>query len=69
MQQINIKLLSSVDADRWHNGADVMVDYSTADPLLRWDSYQDICDGEGTTNRYRCAAKANTLITRLITQH
>uniref|UniRef100_A0A8C5CRU1 Tensin 3 n=1 Tax=Gadus morhua TaxID=8049 RepID=A0A8C5CRU1_GADMO len=34
------------DADRWHNGADVMVDYNTADPILRWDSYQDICDGE-----------------------
>lgn len=35
-------------ADRWQNGADVIVDYNTADPLIRWDSYQNICDGEGT---------------------
>lgn len=35
-------------ADRWQNGADVVVDYNTADPLIRWDSYQNICDGEGT---------------------
>ncbi|XP_051254594.1 tensin-3 isoform X3 [Dicentrarchus labrax] len=34
-------------ADRWQNGADVIVDYNTADPLIRWDSYQNICDGEG----------------------
>uniref|UniRef100_A0A8C5GP95 Tensin 3 n=1 Tax=Gouania willdenowi TaxID=441366 RepID=A0A8C5GP95_GOUWI len=34
-------------ADRWKNGADVVVDYNTADPLFRWDSYQNICDGEG----------------------
>nr|XP_043889051.1 tensin-3-like isoform X2 [Solea senegalensis] len=34
-------------ADRWQNGADVTVDYNTADPLTRWDSYQNICDGEG----------------------
>uniref|UniRef100_A0A672FA70 Tensin 3 n=1 Tax=Salarias fasciatus TaxID=181472 RepID=A0A672FA70_SALFA len=27
--------------------ADVIVDYNTADPLTRWDSYQNICDGEG----------------------
>uniref|UniRef100_A0A672FWQ4 Tensin 3 n=1 Tax=Salarias fasciatus TaxID=181472 RepID=A0A672FWQ4_SALFA len=26
--------------------ADVIVDYNTADPLTRWDSYQNICDGE-----------------------
>uniref|UniRef100_A0A7N8XG59 Tensin 3 n=1 Tax=Mastacembelus armatus TaxID=205130 RepID=A0A7N8XG59_9TELE len=32
----------------WQNGADVTVDYNTADPLTRWDSYQNICDGEGT---------------------
>ncbi|KAM7379393.1 hypothetical protein PAMP_004949 [Pampus punctatissimus] len=32
--------------DRWQNGADVIVDYNTADPLTRWDSYQNICDGE-----------------------
>uniref|UniRef100_A0A673CQR6 Tensin 3 n=1 Tax=Sphaeramia orbicularis TaxID=375764 RepID=A0A673CQR6_9TELE len=36
-------------ADRWQNGADVIVDYNTADPLTRWDSYQNICDGEGLT--------------------
>lgn len=34
-------------ADRWQNGTDVIVDYNTADPLIRWDSYQNICDGEG----------------------
>ncbi|XP_056912492.1 tensin-3-like isoform X5 [Takifugu flavidus] len=33
-------------ADRWQNGADVIVDYNTADPLIRWDSYQNICDAE-----------------------
>ncbi|XP_026229666.1 tensin-3 isoform X2 [Anabas testudineus] len=33
-------------ADRWQNGADVIVDYNTTDPLTRWDSYQNICDGE-----------------------
>ncbi|XP_042284641.1 tensin-3-like [Thunnus maccoyii] len=32
--------------DRWQNGADVIVDYNTADSLTRWDSYQNICDGE-----------------------
>uniref|UniRef100_A0A7N5ZY37 Tensin 3 n=1 Tax=Anabas testudineus TaxID=64144 RepID=A0A7N5ZY37_ANATE len=36
-------------ADRWQNGADVIVDYNTTDPLTRWDSYQNICDGEGLT--------------------
>lgn len=35
-------------ADRWQNGSDVIVDYNTSDPLIRWDSYQNICDGEGT---------------------
>uniref|UniRef100_A0A8C2WFG8 Tensin 3 n=1 Tax=Cyclopterus lumpus TaxID=8103 RepID=A0A8C2WFG8_CYCLU len=35
----------------WQNGADVIVDYNTADPLIRWDSYQNICDGEGTLTR------------------
>uniref|UniRef100_A0A8C6WZ68 Tensin 3 n=1 Tax=Neogobius melanostomus TaxID=47308 RepID=A0A8C6WZ68_9GOBI len=38
-------------ADRWQNGADVIVDYNTADPLTRWDSYQNICDGEGTVDK------------------
>ncbi|KAM9844700.1 tensin-3 [Aulostomus maculatus] len=33
-------------ADRWQNGVDVIVDYNTADPLTRWDSYQNISDGE-----------------------
>nr|XP_014267800.2 tensin-3 isoform X2 [Maylandia zebra] len=33
-------------ADKWKNGGDVIVDYNTADPLTRWDSYQNICDGE-----------------------
>ncbi|XP_072220763.1 tensin-3-like isoform X4 [Leuresthes tenuis] len=33
-------------ADRWQNGPDVSVDYNTADSLTRWDSYQNICDGE-----------------------
>ncbi|XP_055007685.1 tensin-3 [Boleophthalmus pectinirostris] len=33
-------------ADRWQNGADVIVDYNTTDPLTRWDSYQNICDLE-----------------------
>uniref|UniRef100_H3BZQ3 Tensin 3 n=1 Tax=Tetraodon nigroviridis TaxID=99883 RepID=H3BZQ3_TETNG len=29
-------------ADRWQNGPDVIVDYNTADPLIRWDSYQNM---------------------------
>ncbi|CAL9688638.1 unnamed protein product [Knipowitschia caucasica] len=33
-------------ADRWNNGADVIVDYNTTDPLTRWDSYQNMCDTE-----------------------
>ncbi|KAK3546363.1 hypothetical protein QTP70_025771 [Hemibagrus guttatus] len=33
-------------ADLWQNGADVSVDYSSTDSLTRWDSYQDICNGE-----------------------
>ncbi|KAL0966171.1 hypothetical protein UPYG_G00291870 [Umbra pygmaea] len=33
-------------AERWQNGADVSVDYNTADPLTRWDSYQNLNDGE-----------------------
>jgi len=41
-------MFSGPGADRWLNGADVIVDYNTADPLIRWDSYQNICDGEGT---------------------
>lgn len=45
-------------ADRWQNGADVIVDYNTADPLIRWDSYQNICDGEGRP--------APTLVTPLL---
>uniref|UniRef100_A0A665VSL9 Tensin 3 n=1 Tax=Echeneis naucrates TaxID=173247 RepID=A0A665VSL9_ECHNA len=40
---------ASKGADRWQNGADVIVDYNTADPLTRWDSYQNICDIEGLT--------------------
>uniref|UniRef100_A0AAR2JWF4 Tensin 3 n=1 Tax=Pygocentrus nattereri TaxID=42514 RepID=A0AAR2JWF4_PYGNA len=28
------------------NGADVSVDYSATESLTRWDSYQDICNGE-----------------------
>lgn len=43
-----IMLFLAPGADRWQNGADVIVDYNTADPLTRWDSYQNICDGEGT---------------------
>uniref|UniRef100_A0A8C8JUV1 Tensin 3 n=1 Tax=Oncorhynchus tshawytscha TaxID=74940 RepID=A0A8C8JUV1_ONCTS len=33
-------------AERWQNGADISVDYNTADPLTRWDSYQNIIDAE-----------------------
>ncbi|XP_063075630.1 tensin-3-like isoform X2 [Engraulis encrasicolus] len=33
-------------AERWQNGPDVTVDYSLTDPLTRWDSYQNICNGE-----------------------
>uniref|UniRef100_A0A8C9XIW4 Tensin 3 n=1 Tax=Sander lucioperca TaxID=283035 RepID=A0A8C9XIW4_SANLU len=46
-ERIPGRFLTLLDADRWQNGADVIVDYNTADPLIRWDSYQNICDGEG----------------------
>ncbi|XP_046707145.1 tensin-3-like isoform X2 [Silurus meridionalis] len=36
----------SQGADLWQNGADVSVDYSSTDSLTRWDSYQDVCNGE-----------------------
>ncbi|GAA6073258.1 tensin-3 isoform X1 [Tachysurus ichikawai] len=36
----------SQGADIWQNGADVSVDYSSTDSLNRWDSYQDVCNGE-----------------------
>uniref|UniRef100_A0AAY4E1R8 Tensin 3 n=1 Tax=Denticeps clupeoides TaxID=299321 RepID=A0AAY4E1R8_9TELE len=32
--------------ERWHNGPNVTVDYSMTEQLTRWDSYQNICDGE-----------------------
>uniref|UniRef100_A0A8C9XJ74 Tensin 3 n=1 Tax=Sander lucioperca TaxID=283035 RepID=A0A8C9XJ74_SANLU len=48
-ERIPGRFLTLLDADRWQNGADVIVDYNTADPLIRWDSYQNICDGEGLT--------------------
>lgn len=50
-QTYNDTILSCPGADRWQNGADVIVDYNTADPLIRWDSYQNICDGEGTVSQ------------------
>ncbi|XP_069548157.1 tensin-3-like isoform X1 [Brachyistius frenatus] len=45
-------------ADRWQNGADVIVDYNTADPLTRWDSYQNICDGEAPRSQGLAQDKA-----------
>lgn len=50
--ELHYLLFLGLGADRWQNGADVIVDYNTADPLIRWDSYQNICDGEGTVNSY-----------------
>uniref|UniRef100_A0A8C2WJR9 Tensin 3 n=2 Tax=Cyclopterus lumpus TaxID=8103 RepID=A0A8C2WJR9_CYCLU len=47
-------------ADRWQNGADVIVDYNTADPLIRWDSYQNICDGEAPRSQGLTRDKAAT---------
>lgn len=48
-------LFLGLGSDMWQNGADVIVDYNTADPLTRWDSYQNICDGEGTVESlYEC---------------
>ncbi|XP_066579053.1 tensin-3 [Amia ocellicauda] len=29
-------------SERWQNGQDVTVDYNTADPLIRWDSYENM---------------------------
>ncbi|XP_047445453.1 tensin-3-like isoform X2 [Mugil cephalus] len=47
-------------ADRWQNGADVIVDYNTADPLTRWDSYQNICDGEAPRSQGLTRDKASS---------
>ncbi|XP_068605455.1 si:ch211-191a24.3 [Brachionichthys hirsutus] len=47
-------------ADRWQNGADVTVDYNTADPLIRWDSYQNLCDGEAPRSQGLTQDKAAT---------
>lgn len=47
-------------ADRWQNGADVIVDYNTADPLIRWDSYQNLCDGEAPRSQGLTQDKAAT---------
>ncbi|XP_018613384.2 tensin-3-like isoform X1 [Scleropages formosus] len=34
-------------SDHWRNVPDIAVDYNTTDPLIRWDSYQNLsCDGE-----------------------
>uniref|UniRef100_A0AAY4DZD5 Tensin 3 n=1 Tax=Denticeps clupeoides TaxID=299321 RepID=A0AAY4DZD5_9TELE len=38
--------------ERWHNGPNVTVDYSMTEQLTRWDSYQNICDGEGNVHHY-----------------
>ncbi|XP_029380107.1 tensin-3 [Echeneis naucrates] len=47
-------------ADRWQNGADVIVDYNTADPLTRWDSYQNICDIEAPRSQGLTRDKATS---------
>ncbi|XP_061696232.1 tensin-3-like isoform X2 [Syngnathoides biaculeatus] len=47
-------------ADRWQNGTDVTVDYNTADPLIRWDSYQNICDPEALRSQALSQDKAAT---------
>ncbi|XP_077581339.1 tensin-3 [Stigmatopora nigra] len=46
-------------ADRWHNGVDVTVDYNTADPLIRWDSYQNMCDAEAPRSQGLSQDKAS----------
>lgn len=47
-------------ADRWQNGSDVIVDYNTSDPLIRWDSYQNICDGEAPRSQGLGQDKGNS---------
>ncbi|KAM4556744.1 tensin-3-like isoform 1-T1 [Fundulus diaphanus] len=47
-------------ADRWQNGPDIIVDYNTADPLTRWDSYKNICDGEAPRSQGLNQDKAAT---------
>ncbi|XP_022517758.2 tensin-3 isoform X2 [Astyanax mexicanus] len=37
-------------AELWQNGADVSVDYSSTESLTRWDSYQDLCNGEAVAS-------------------
>uniref|UniRef100_A0A8C6PW47 Tensin 3 n=1 Tax=Nothobranchius furzeri TaxID=105023 RepID=A0A8C6PW47_NOTFU len=49
-------------ADLWQNGPDVVVDYNTTDPLTRWDSYQNICDGEGTIDSLYTGARGRLLV-------
>ncbi|XP_054616859.1 tensin-3-like isoform X2 [Dunckerocampus dactyliophorus] len=47
-------------ADRWQNGVDVTVDYNTVDPLIRWDSYQNICDAEAPRSQSLSQDKPST---------
>ncbi|KPP61606.1 hypothetical protein Z043_120274 [Scleropages formosus] len=40
-------------SDHWRNVPDIAVDYNTTDPLIRWDSYQNLsCDGEALPSQY-----------------
>lgn len=54
-----VYFVCAAGADRWQNGSDVIVDYNTSDPLIRWDSYQNICDGEGTVTSPHDAQKTS----------
>ncbi|KAJ8279887.1 hypothetical protein COCON_G00069530 [Conger conger] len=45
--------------ERWRNGPDVTVDYNTADPLIRWDSYETVTsEGEAGKEPPRSACPA-----------
>uniref|UniRef100_A0A3Q2YTJ3 Tensin 3 n=1 Tax=Hippocampus comes TaxID=109280 RepID=A0A3Q2YTJ3_HIPCM len=44
---------------KWHNGMDVTVDYNTADPLIRWDSYQNIRRVEGNEKDQHSHSKSS----------
>ncbi|XP_030629154.1 tensin-3 isoform X2 [Chanos chanos] len=38
-------------SERWQNGPNVTIDYNTNDPLTRWDSYQNIYNGEASPSQ------------------
>ncbi|XP_048866994.1 tensin-3-like isoform X3 [Brienomyrus brachyistius] len=58
-------------SDRWENVPVIDVEYNTTDPLIRWDSYQNIsCDAEDTTaSEYRAVTRHGLSRQHSATEH